>query len=59
MKSRKNFKKKNANYRKDEEPIRIREKKRRPKKEGKYSIYTMIEEEEAFDFQLPSEEEEG
>ena len=43
MKSKKNFKKKQNHYRKEEEPIRIREKRKRPKRLSKHSIYDLLE----------------
>lgn len=47
MKSRKDFKKKNANYRKNQEDeIRIRERKKQPKKINKNNYYSMLEEED-------------
>jgi len=47
MKSRKDFKKKNANYRRNqEEGTRIRAIKKHPKKINKNNYYSMIEDEE-------------
>ena len=47
MKSKKNFKKKNINYRKDQEEIRIKERKKQPKKFNKHNLYSLIEEDES------------
>ena len=48
MKSKKNFKKKQVNYRKDNDEIRIRERKKQPKKFNKHNLYSMIEEDEEY-----------
>lgn len=56
MKSKKKFKKKNTNYRRDQDEIRIKERRKQPKKLNKHKLYTMIEDDE-LDF-LPHDKEE-
>ena len=48
MKSKKNFKKKNINYQKDHQEVRIKERRKQPKKFNKQNLYSMIEEDEEY-----------
>lgn len=53
MKSRKDFKKKNANYRKNQdEDIRIKAIKKQPRKINKNNYYSMIEDEDDLEINL-------
>ena len=58
MKNRKNFKKKNINYRKDQDEIRIKERRKQPKKISKQHLYNLMEEDDAVDDSLYDNEEE-
>ncbi|MEM1120506.1 MAG: hypothetical protein AAGJ18_08645 [Bacteroidota bacterium] len=49
MKSKKNFKKKHTNYRKANDEIRIKERKKQPKKISKQHLYALMDDEEEGD----------
>jgi len=60
MKSRRDFKKKNAHYLNDQEELKIKERKRLPKKQkiNKRNFYAFLDEEEDNHFNLFEYEEE-